>query len=198
MNAFNSKEEEEIKTCEYYHVKPKKDKNELFIYDKEELLNLEFADKITIYYGGDLTEVLIWLKYTLKYHPQIRYSKSLTNILLKINDTIVNLTNHDITFNEDETEIRCKDEKVKTDYMKLYKKHDNEFMNGLLSKNYLSTYSDSLKHNLFNFPISCAVGNLKCNIPKEQFAIDFTKAYSSILYESKFIPVATPFDEFEK
>ena len=31
LNAFNSKEEEEIKTCEYYNVKPKKDKNELFI-----------------------------------------------------------------------------------------------------------------------------------------------------------------------
>jgi len=73
LNKFNACEEEEIRTNEYFNVKPKKEGQELFIYDKEELLNIEFSkgERFTIYYSGDLTETLIWLKYTLKYHQYL-------------------------------------------------------------------------------------------------------------------------------
>jgi hypothetical protein len=184
LNRFNTKDEdeEEIKTIEYYNVKPSKNKQELFIYKKEELLNIEFDKKkyYTVYYGGDLTEVLKWLKYTLKYHPSIKYTTSLSNIFLKINESIINLTNHDITLNDANTEIRIKEGKTKIEYMKLFKKLDNEFMDNLLCKQYMSTYSESLQYNLFNFPISCATGYLKKTVSK--YTLDFVYAYSSILY----------------
>ena len=56
----------------------------------------------------------------------------------------MNLTNYDITFNEEDTEVRMKNEKAKTDYMKLFKKYDNEFINALC-KQFCSIYSETLK-----------------------------------------------------
>jgi len=118
LNKFNASEEE-IRTNEYFNVKPKKEGQQLFIYDKEELLNIAFSkgEHFTIYYSGDLTETLIWLKYKLKYHLMIKYTKTLTNIYLKVNETTVNFTNYDITFNEEDIEVRMKNEKAKTDYI---------------------------------------------------------------------------------
>ena len=90
--------------------------------------------------------------------------------------------------------------------MKLFKQNDKEFADALLCKQYMSTYSESLQYNLFNFPISCATGfydkklsvfDEKDSCDNPEYAIDFTKAYPSVLFESKFIPVA-PFDEFKK
>ena len=106
------------------------------------------------------------------------------------------MTNHDITLNDANTEIRIKEGKTKIEYMKLFKKLDNEFMDNLLCKQYMSTYSESLQYNLYNFPISCTTGYLKKTVSK--YALDFVYAYSSILYQSEFISVATPFDNFVK
>ena len=99
LNKFNSSELEEIQTSENYYLQTGKKKNELFIKEKEELLSLKFKKReyYIVYYSGNLIEVLKWLKYTLKYHPSVIYKKNLTNIYLKINESIVNITNHDIS-----------------------------------------------------------------------------------------------------
>ena len=54
------------------------------------------------------------------------------------------------------------------------------------------------------FPINAPIGlftNVKSQISQQGetiFKLDMTKAYSSVLYNSKFIPAATPFDGFKQ
>ena len=107
LNKWNSKEINELKTNDYYNLQAQKEKNEIFIKDKAEILNMNIEEKkyYTIYYGGNLTEILKWLKYDLKYHPEVRYTSSVNNIYLKINQSIINITNYDTTYNANETDL---------------------------------------------------------------------------------------------
>ena len=47
----------------------------------------------------------------------IKYTNTLTNIYLKVNEATLNFTNYDITFNEEDIEVRMKNEKAKNDYI---------------------------------------------------------------------------------
>jgi hypothetical protein len=199
-NKFNKMtlKEAELFTSEFYRINTSQFVEE-YITKKEQLLIYKFEKdtKYKFYYSGDLTAMLLWFKKDLKYHPQVQMTNTILRIAIKVNESYIMIIPYKAASDLCEEVISSESDKDK-EYMKLYVSIEKKFEKALLSKEHLSYYEETLKANLLEFPINAPIGYLNSAQNDEIQKADLSKAYASVLYKSKFIPVASAFDGFKE
>ena len=187
----------EIRTSENYYIRKNKFVEE-FLTNVEELLSYPFEENkyYKFFTAIKLDDLLHWFKEKIKYHPNVQMTDQITKIAIKINKSDVIFVPFNAGLSD---EVAESSEVAKTEYMKLFVKQGKEFEDALINKRYISIYEESLIKNLLEFPVNAPIGSFVREKPNSNvFKLDFTKAYSSVLYKSKFIPAVTPFDGFKE
>jgi len=158
-------------------------------------INFEKEEKVIVYYTGDLNMLLKKLLYDIDYVPKITCNNFvLTSITIKIGQCQVHISDPSSCQDDINQDFKSAEYYIK------FCEYEKKLYENVLSRNNLSTYSESLIDALNTYsrgPIMCSFIN-PTKIPKDILAHDYNKAYTSNLLDLGYIPVFNSFDVFRE